>query len=582
VRETYTTKSKVLLLLAAWLRELSFNASSRQFPDVDLWGRLSMGALISETGRFPYRDIFSYTAAGAPWIDHEWLSGLIFFQVFSLGGEWAFIALYALLLLSINGLIFSLHNCIYKVSPLWPFYSLLVTADVYSHGFLSTIRCQTFSFVLFCVFILILEGIRLKQWRKHWLLLLIPLATLWGNLHGGVAMGFILLGCYAFGSLFLPPTLGPSPAEGGGENLFTKRINWQNSVPYFGTALGMLGALSVCNPYGIKYLNFLWHAWTLNRSRIGEWSPVQLDSWYYHGLQILMVVALSVTILQIGHWKERKKVPDSFTPTLAVFIFCLMVWKAIRMEAFFAFTCIAYAPVIVQDLKPYLSRLSISIFSKNYFAKLDSGGRYTQLLVGMKAAFSKTIPAFILGGSLLTLIYLHFTLDLGRLVLNDELTKTDVTQFRYPVGIIDALKKSGYHGNLMTHFDVGEFAYWTLYPQFKVSLDGRYEEVYTQAQFFKNQYFYDKKDAFQAQEHARVLAEQPVDYLITEPKLPSTVIILNDARWKMLGGNDYFLVFANRTRIKNPAGLAELPMSLPLKIRSIRDYFPHRPWFKSK
>jgi hypothetical protein len=168
------------------------------------------------------------------------------------------------------------------------------------------------------------------------------------------------------------------------------------------------------------------------------------------------------------------------------------------------------------------------------------------------------------------------------LVLNDELTKADVTQFRYPVGIIEALKKSGYHGNLMTHFDIGEFAYWTLYPQFKVSLDGRYEEVYTQAQFFKNQYFYDKKDAFKAQEHARVLAEQPVDYLITEPKLPSTVIILNDAHWKMLGGNDYFLVFANTTRVKNAAGLAELPMSLPLKLRSIRDYFPHRPWFKSK
>ena len=189
VRALFTTKSKVLLLLTAWLRELSFNASSRQFPDVDLWGRLSMGALISQTGRFPYRDIFSYTAAGASWIDHEWLSGLIFYQVLLLGGEWAFIALYALLLLSINILIFSLHTHVYKVSPLWPLYSLLVTADVYSHGFLSTIRCQTFSFVLFCLFILILEGIRLKQWQEHWLLLLIPLATLCATSTGGWQWG---------------------------------------------------------------------------------------------------------------------------------------------------------------------------------------------------------------------------------------------------------------------------------------------------------------------------------------------------------------------------------------------------------
>jgi hypothetical protein len=562
VSDVFSFKNKALFLLTAWLRELSYIASCRQFPDVDLWGRLSMGALITKTGRFPYHDIFSYTANGAPWIDHEWLSGLLFYQVLSFTGEIGFIIFYILLLLGINGLLFFLHNRVYKVSPLWSMYGLIATVDLYSHGFISTIRCQVFSFLLFLFFIVILEGIRLKQWRIHWLLLLLPIGIIWGNLHGGIAMGLLLLLCYGFGSII------------------TSR-QWKKGIPFIATFLGILIGLGFCNPYGWPYLSFLWHAWTLPRKHIGEWSPLQLDSWYYSGLQLLIIGALSVLFIQVGQWCTQKKLTESFIPSLAVLVFCTMVCKAIRMEAFFAFTCIAYAPIILINLKDYWKGSSFYRFGLKHLSNKFKKTVQNKTLPSCDKAFTRTIPILISGLSLVSLIYMHVKMDLSRLILNDELTKIEQTQFRYPVGIVEALKKSRYHGNLMVHFDIGEFAYWTLYPQFKISLDGRYEEVYSEAQFLKNQYFYDKKAIGKAQNYAIHLAEEPVDYLLTLPNLPSTAVILADKRWKMLGGNDYFLVFANTVRVKNSDGLKELPMSLPLSIKSLRNYFPPQ-WISSK
>lgn len=48
----------------------------------------------------------------------------------------------------------------------------------------------------------------------------------------------------------------------------------------------------------------------------------------------------------------------------------------------------------------------------------------------------------------------------------------------YPVGAAEYLSQQGFQGNLMVPFRVGAYVSWKLYPKLKVSLDGRYEEVY--------------------------------------------------------------------------------------------------------
>lgn len=48
----------------------------------------------------------------------------------------------------------------------------------------------------------------------------------------------------------------------------------------------------------------------------------------------------------------------------------------------------------------------------------------------------------------------------------------------YPTGAVDYLKANHFRGNLLTPFYAGAYVSWEMYPQVKVSLDGRYEVAY--------------------------------------------------------------------------------------------------------
>ena len=48
----------------------------------------------------------------------------------------------------------------------------------------------------------------------------------------------------------------------------------------------------------------------------------------------------------------------------------------------------------------------------------------------------------------------------------------------YPIGAVEYLKENRFSGNLMTPFHIGSYVSWEMYPDVKVSLDGRYEVAY--------------------------------------------------------------------------------------------------------
>src|SRR5688572_7575530 len=54
--------------------------------DPDFWWHLATGQRIAATGSIPREDVFSYTAAGRPYVDHEWLFQLAQYATFSAFG----------------------------------------------------------------------------------------------------------------------------------------------------------------------------------------------------------------------------------------------------------------------------------------------------------------------------------------------------------------------------------------------------------------------------------------------------------------------------------------------------------------
>src|ERR1700681_2518904 len=71
--------------------------TARNAVDPDLWWHLRTGQWIVETGHVHHSDPFSFTRAGHPWVSHEWLSEVVFYELWKHGGAAALIVFSAII-----------------------------------------------------------------------------------------------------------------------------------------------------------------------------------------------------------------------------------------------------------------------------------------------------------------------------------------------------------------------------------------------------------------------------------------------------------------------------------------------------
>src|SRR5260370_16404380 len=76
----------------AWVRALLvpavvfFACGIDRNYQTDLWHHLARGRIIATEGHIPNTDRFTYTVRGQPFQDVNWLSQLLFFRIYQLGG----------------------------------------------------------------------------------------------------------------------------------------------------------------------------------------------------------------------------------------------------------------------------------------------------------------------------------------------------------------------------------------------------------------------------------------------------------------------------------------------------------------
>ncbi len=149
----------------------------------DLWFHLAAGRDIAEHGAVPKVDSWSFTAAGRPWHNHEWLSGLVFWKWSELFGLESLIVWQWTVLGVTSVLLFDLLRrwC----GPALAFSCLLVALVVGSPFF--DIRPHLWSLLG----VALVLRLTLAPSRATWPL---PVAVLsWANLHGGVVFGLMAL-----------------------------------------------------------------------------------------------------------------------------------------------------------------------------------------------------------------------------------------------------------------------------------------------------------------------------------------------------------------------------------------------------
>ena len=108
----------------------------------------------------------------------------------------------------------------------------------------------------------------------------------------------------------------------------------------------------------------------------------------------------------------------------------------------------------------------------------------------------------------------------------------------YPVKEIEFIKQNNLKGNILTNFGVGSYTAYKLYPNNRIFMDGRYEEVYFDYMVPM------LKEFCLAYPHWReILTYFPPDIIIIEKYYPIYNVLQKEGGWKLVYEDKSFGVF---------------------------------------
>jgi hypothetical protein len=265
----------------------------------DFWWHLRTGQVIVQTGRVPTVDLFTFTRAGQPWTNQAWLTQVVFYLLYGVGGL-------PLILLFFRGSIVAGYALVEAAclqdGRTGARSAALATVCAMLLGNLNWgVRPQAVSFLCFGILVYVLERYRVRGGRIVWALPV--LFAVWANLHGGFVFGLALLAIYALAWIARDLVVGRSVSEGG------RRI-----LLVLGLSLAAL-ALNPAGPLGMaRYvLGFTQSQTTMVRNL--EFLPLSLRE--RDGLVFFVLMALFIVLVIV----RRVSFPHYLVAALAVFGF---------------------------------------------------------------------------------------------------------------------------------------------------------------------------------------------------------------------------------------------------------------------
>jgi len=390
--------------------------------DFDFWARLIVGKSYIQTNQLFNYDFQSYGTTHN-FIDHEWGSGVVFYLIqnyFNDIGIFIFKSLIIFLTVFLITKIIRLEDSKIKFHFLFFFFTLHTIID---HIF-STIRCQSFSFLFFILFLYILKyAKKTKNYRVLWTLPV--LNVIWANLHGGFAVGLILIFLFMVGEF----------------------LNKEKIKPYV-IAFILSCFSSLINPYGIKYIVFMIKALLLNRIHIIEWKSAIFYKYLYLffiKFKIFLILTFGMFLFSIikniklqGIKKFYEKIDK--TKYLIILFTFLIALKSLRFHIFFVYSVMA---LCYCDF--------YKIFNKKLPEIIDN--------------FKEIIIFILILVSCISHLYDYKFINV-------------VTNNNYPIYCVEFIKQNNLKGNLFSIFHTGSYVSYKLYPNVQIFMDGRYEEVY--------------------------------------------------------------------------------------------------------
>jgi hypothetical protein len=391
----------------------------------DFWHHLARGRAMAQTGALVDKDQFTFTVFGESFQDVNWLSQLIYFGVFQLGG----LALVQVVNASFlaGTLVLLIGVCRRRSGSL--FWASLVGAAVFVGIWqVLTIRPQTFSLFLFVLLLDILE----RSERRPRLLFLPPiLLALWTNLHGAFPAGLILMGCFFLAAVIqYALTMYEAPR-----------------ASRLGVSLLASAAATLVNPYGWGI--YLYVGETSQRAigrHIDEWMPPSLDQWIGKAFFISLVVLAGLLLLAWRNSRANGRKPLNVCDGLLLASFLFLAGTSVRMVAWWL--------------------LIIAPLAAKWLAELMPQEQTTQ-------EAEPTLGAGLTFGLLTLLTILSLP---GLQHLQPVLMLRMQPRVEADLDAVHAQLRSRLPGGrVFSRFEWGEYLTWSYSPDFAVFMDGRIE-----------------------------------------------------------------------------------------------------------
>ena len=376
----------------------------------DTWWQLRAGHEMWQTKHVLLHDTFSHTAYGVYWPNHEWLSQILFYGAYAVGGM-PFVTMVAATAVMTAWLL------VWRLTPGSTRAKFLLTAFVI--GTASTLwspRPQVLSLLLLALMMTLLSS------RRYvWLPVVF---LLWANLHGAVVMGLVLLGVA----------------------LVTSVVEHRKSFPALGLAfVGCLLATSA-TPLGLTF-------WTeipkslgrIRQLRIQEWAPPRVTS-----LLLLPFWIIAVALVGLAIVRARELARDGDACRRGYLTFCAC-----------ALTLLPLAVTAERNVPPFLL---LAVPAIAVLIPLRKAGRQEGRKAGgqegrkerlrLNAAITAVAGALVVG----TVAYAY---------------AKPIEHMQWaplPAASLEALRTC--RGNLYNRYDEGGYLIWFA-PEHKVFLDGR-------------------------------------------------------------------------------------------------------------
>ena len=396
----------------------------RPIDDPDFWWLLSGGRHMVETRSFASTDPFSATALGAEWLNHAWGYELFLYALYALAGLAGVVVLQGVVAAATFGVLYGLlrREGLARAAAM----GLVSLGALATYGFWAP-RPQLVTYLFLALFVTLIADFQAgRPSRLGWL----PVLTaVWANLHAGFPAGPGLIALSAVGEL-AGWALGDEAGRTGGLRRARTLGGW------FAASM----AASLINPFHYHAFLFPFQVMgeRLSQAWIIEWLSPPFGHPQVRVLEILLGLMLLLAL--------RTARPVPWRDLVVLLPLVHLALQGTRNT-----------PLLVIVATPIVGRAAVSCIGLHW-GRLPGLAR--QGLVLGTLALVLSACSLVAGARDPRGIWSAFGPAFG---------VADV----FPAGAVDFLRREGRRGTLWNEYVWGGYLIWHLYPELRVSIDGR-------------------------------------------------------------------------------------------------------------